>query len=114
MASPEEWEPVPGGVTVAPRLETVISIRLDAESVRLIRQAARAQGLTQSVFVRRAARQAAESLLRQAPLIVQVIVEADRTLAPPLFWDANRRTIAQTPAVTEVSLQTTPLPTAAG
>ena len=46
------WASESEPLTVAPRLETTISIRFDPDSALLLRRAARLKGLTKSQFVR--------------------------------------------------------------
>ncbi len=61
-----EWEEAPDDIEVRPTLGTVISLRLDAQAARAIRRAAKADGVTQSRFVRDAAYAHATSVLSAA------------------------------------------------
>lgn len=52
----DEWELDPSPLDVRPRPGAAISLRLDPEDARLVRTAARAAGISQSEFIRAAAR----------------------------------------------------------
>ena len=52
----EGWEIDPEPIEVRPRLGATVSLRLDPDDAKLVRRAAKLLGLTQSEFIRRAAR----------------------------------------------------------
>jgi hypothetical protein len=60
------WATESEPLTAVPRLEALISIRLDPESAALIRQAAQRLGISRVEFVRRAAIEQATGVLRQS------------------------------------------------
>jgi uncharacterized protein (DUF1778 family) len=66
-------------LTTAPRLETTISIRFDAESAALLRRAARLRGLTKSQFVRQATLQEARKTIEETPQPASMWVSVSET-----------------------------------
>jgi uncharacterized protein (DUF1778 family) len=59
------WAEEPEPLTASPRLESIISIRLDPETAALVRQAAALLGVTRAEFVRCAAEKEAAAVIRQ-------------------------------------------------
>lgn len=83
----EEAEPL----TASPKLGAMISVRLDPEAARTVRRAARAEGLTQSAFVRRAALRAATEAIGREP----AVIAAPAGEAPLIVWGGGRTTFAR-------------------
>jgi uncharacterized protein (DUF1778 family) len=88
MDNPGDWEVVPEAeaVRVPSRLGTMVSVRLDPDTARLVRQAARIAGITHSEFLRRAVESAARSVVDQEP----VRVVAHGGVVPQLVWSMKR------------------------
>jgi uncharacterized protein (DUF1778 family) len=59
------WAEEPEPLTVAPRLESIISVHLDPDASALVRQAASLLGMTRAEFVRRAAEKEAAEVIRR-------------------------------------------------
>ena len=61
--SGEGWEFDTEPIEVRPRLGATLSVRLEPDDAKLVRRAARSLGLTQSEFIRRAARDRANDVI---------------------------------------------------
>jgi uncharacterized protein (DUF1778 family) len=78
------WSEEPIAITAAPRLESVVSIRLDPDTAALVRRASRLCGKTRSEFVRRATINEASRVVRNhdsRPAIAVTSVRAETPLA---------------------------------
>lgn len=64
---PAAWDGITNDDMNLRRLGTTISVRLDPESARMIRRAAKSQGQTQAEFLRASAIAHAEQLLAKQP-----------------------------------------------
>ena len=101
VGSDEDWEAKgwaedPEPLTAAPRLGTMISVRLDPEGARSVRRAARAEGMTQSEFVRRAALRSAAEVIAREP----TVIAAPAGEAPLIVWTGAKITVTRTPRST--------------
>jgi uncharacterized protein (DUF1778 family) len=70
------WSDMPEELSSATKLETMISVRFDADAATSVRKAARLQGISRSEFVRRAALAEANRITRDAnrqPIVVKRI-----------------------------------------
>lgn len=72
VANEDDWELDTSPLDVRPRLGASLSLRLDPEDARLVRKAARAAGISQSEFIRIAARARATEVLAANPIHVSI------------------------------------------
>jgi hypothetical protein len=83
----KDWEIVPAGeaAVASSRLGAMISVRFEPDVAKVIRQAARLEGITQSEFVRRSAEAAARSIVDAEP----ITVERYGADIPALIWEPS-------------------------
>lgn len=76
LADPDDWEIATNSIEVRPTLGAAVSLRLNADDARLVRKAARIEGVTQSEFIRSAARKHAIESLSKSVKRQQVRAES--------------------------------------
>lgn len=100
------WDDESAPVTVTRRLEATISIRLDPQGARLLRQAARLSGLTRSAFVRRATIQAATAAIERAEQTPIEVHRLEPITAPPFTGSSASDVVSREPETSGASRST--------